>query len=195
MPEWIWPGPPCGSRNAYLRWCDANLPQSKFFLSRHAFESWRLQRDSHFGNILVSVNVKKWELSVNLSVASCGASFAIQGQCETWSCNREFESFSSIDCLNGKAGSKIRTNGWGRREKLTDTFSWESQVFSWRTQLFKNTVSKDHISPIRKKHFFSRKKVSYLVLGPNNFWPKQIVCLKMRVFSPFLTQIVSGNFC
>ena len=27
------------------------------------------------------------------------------------------------------------------------------------------------------------------------FWPKQIVCTKMRVFSPFLTQIVSGNFC
>ena len=60
---------------------------------------------------------------MNLSVASCGASFASQGQRETWSCNREFESFSSIDCLNGKAGSKIRTNGWGRREKLTDTFS------------------------------------------------------------------------
>ena len=26
------------------------------------------------------------------------------------------------------------------------------------------------------------------------FWPKQIVCTKMRLFSPFLTQIVSGNF-
>ena len=60
---------------------------------------------------------------MNLSVASCGASFASQGQRETWSCNREFESFSSIDCLNGKAGSKIRTNGWGRQEILTDTFS------------------------------------------------------------------------
>ena len=60
---------------------------------------------------------------MNLSVASCGASFAIQGQRETWNCNREFKSFSSTDCLNGKAGSQIRTNGWGRREKLTDTFS------------------------------------------------------------------------
>ena len=60
---------------------------------------------------------------MNLSVASCGVSFAIQGQRETSSCNREFES-SSTDCLNGKAGSKTRTNGWGRqREKLTDTFS------------------------------------------------------------------------
>ena len=71
-------------------------------------------------------NVKNWEQSVKLSVASCGALFAIQGQCETWSCNREFESFSSIDCLNGKAG--LLSNRWGRREKLTDIFSWESQV-------------------------------------------------------------------
>ena len=49
---------------------------------------------------------------MNLSVASSGASLAIQGQCETWSCNREFESFSSIDFLNGKAGSKyVLTDG------------------------------------------------------------------------------------
>ena len=60
---------------------------------------------------------------MNLSVASCGASFAIQGQRETWSCNPEFESFSSIDYLNGKAGSNTRNDPWGRREKLTDPFS------------------------------------------------------------------------
>ena len=31
--------------------------------------------------------------------------------------------------------------------------------------------------------------------GAKIFWPKQIVCTKMRVFLPSLTQIVSGNFC
>ena len=59
---------------------------------------------------------------MNLNVASYGASFAIQGQRETWSCNREFESFSSIDCLNGKAGSKICTHGWGKRENERTLF-------------------------------------------------------------------------
>ena len=64
------------------------------------------------------------------------------------------------------------------------------------------------------KNTFFKEKVSFLVLGnfrwnhyfysfswfalfwsKKKFWPKQIVCTKMRVFSPFLTQIVSPNFC
>ena len=103
----------------------------------------------------------------------------------------------------------------------TYSFCFWKAVFCWKhyknsvfrkRQLFKNTVSKTHFFNHVKKHLFP-KKVSFLFFaisaetpifivfpalhcfGPKKIWPKQIVCTKMRVFSPFLTQIVSGNFC
>ena len=105
----------------------------------------------------------------------------------------------------------------------TYSFCFWTTVFCWKhyknnvfrkTQLFKNTVSKTHFFNHVKNTLF-QKKVSFLFFfcnfrwNPNfysvscfalfwskkHFWPKQIVCTKMRVFSPFLTQIVSGNFC
>ena len=54
---------------------------------------------------------------MNLTVANCGALFAIQGQREIWSCNREFD-FSRG--LNGMTASHIRIrfiiSRWGRWE-------------------------------------------------------------------------------
>ena len=100
-------------------------------------------------------------------------------------------------------------------EKLCFAESTIKIVFSEkRTQLFKNTVSQTHFFTHVKKTPFSKKWCHFWFwaisaettifrvfpdlhcFGPKkNFWPKQIVCTKMRVFSPFLTQIVSGNFC
>ena len=104
----------------------------------------------------------------------------------------------------------------------TYSFCFWKAVFCWKH--YKNSVSGKHsfsktqlvkptFSPMSKNTFF-KKKVSFLLLGnfrwkhyfysfscftlfwaQKNFWPKQIVCTKMRVFSPFLTQIVSANFC
>ena len=88
---------------------------------------------------------------------------------------------------------------------------YKHSVFS-KAQLFKNTVSKPHFFTHVKKHLFPKKGVIFgfglfplkplfysfswfeLFWAQNIFWPKQIVCTKTRVFSPFLTQIVSGNF-
>ena len=80
--------------------------------------------------------------------------------------------------------------------------------FFSETQLLKPTFS------TMSKNTFFPKKVSFLFFFCNfrwnpyfysvscfalfwskKIWPKQIVCTKMRVFSPFLTQMVSGNFC
>ena len=106
----------------------------------------------------------------------------------------------------------------------TYSFCFWKAVFCWKhyknsvfrkTQLFKNTVSKTHFFNHVKKHPFPKKRCHFLFFffaissetpifivfpalhcfGPKKIWPKQIVCTTMRVFSPFLTQIVSGNFC
>ena len=81
-----------------------------------------------------------------------------------------------------------------------------------KTQLFNNTVkptfspmSKNNVYPKKRCHFWfwaisAETTISIVFpilhcLGPKKFFgQKQIVCTKMRVFSPFLTQIVSGNF-
>ena len=87
-------------------------------------------------------------------------------------------------------------------------------VFSGKHSFSKTQLVKPTVSPMSKEHTFFQKKVSFLLLGnfrwnhyfysfswftlfwaKKIFWPKQIVCTKMRVFSPFLTQIVSANFC
>ena len=100
-------------------------------------------------------------------------------------------------------------------------FCFWKAVFCWkhyknsvfRNTAFQNTVSKTHFSNHVKKHLF-QKKVSFLLFcnfrwnpyfysvscftlfwSHKKIWPNQIVATKMRVFSPFLTQIVSGNFC
>ena len=86
-------------------------------------------------------------------------------------------------------------------------------VFSGKHSFSKTQLVKPTFSTMSKNTFF-KKKVSFLLfdnfrwnpyfysvfcfalfLSKKKFWPKQIVCTKMRVFSPFLTQIVSGNFC
>ena len=94
-------------------------------------------------------------------------------------------------------------------------------VFCWKhyknsafrkTQLFKIQLVKPTFQPCQKTPF-SKKRCHFCFFaisaetpifivfllhcfGPKKtFLPKQIVCTKMRVFSPFLTQIVSGNFC
>ena len=76
------------------------------------------------------------------------------------------------------------------------------------TQLVKPLFHPCQKTPFSKKrcHFWfwaiSAETTIFIVFpglhcfGPKKiFWPKQIVCTKMRVFSPFLTEIVSGNFC
>ena len=89
---------------------------------------------------------------------------------------------------------------------------YKNSVFR-KTQLFKNTVSKTHFFTHVKKNTFLQKKVSFLVLvnfrrnhyfysfswfalflGPKKFLAKTDSVHEMRVFSPFLTQIVSGQF-
>ena len=98
-------------------------------------------------------------------------------------------------------------------EKLCFAENTITMIFFQKKKLFKNTISKTQFFNHVKNTFF-KKKVSSSVLA--NFrwnpyfysvfwftlfwskknWPKQIVCTKMRVFcSPFLTQIVSVNFC
>ena len=86
-------------------------------------------------------------------------------------------------------------------------------VFSGKHSFSKTQLVKPTFSTMSKNTFF-KKKVSFLLFdnfrwnpyfysvfcfalfwSKKKFWPKQIVCTKMRVFSPFLTQIVSGNFC
>ena len=87
-------------------------------------------------------------------------------------------------------------------------------VFSGEQRFSKRQLVKPTFSTMSKNTIFP-KKVSFLVFFCNfrwnpyfysvscfalfwskiKFWPKQIVATKMRVFSPFLTQIVSGNFC
>ena len=102
-------------------------------------------------------------------------------------------------------------------------FCFWKAVFCWKhyknsvfrkTHIFKNTVSKTHFFTHVKKQLFPKKRCHFWFLAnirwnpyfysfscftlfwsKKKFWPKQIVCTKMRVFSPFLTQIVSGNFC
>ena len=82
-----------------------------------------------------------------------------------------------------------------------------------KKQLFKNTVSKTHFFTHAKKHLFPTKRCHFwfwaisaettifIVLpGLHCFGPKQILAKTDSVhenarFSPFLTQIVSGNFC
>ena len=86
-------------------------------------------------------------------------------------------------------------------------FSEKKHSFS-KTQLVKPTFH-----PCPKNTFFPKKGVIFgfgqfplkplfhsvswftLFWAQKIFWPKQIVCTKMRVLSLFLTQIVSGNFC
>ena len=91
----------------------------------------------------------------------------------------------------------------------TYSFCFWRTVFCWKhyknsvfrkTQLFKNTVSKTHFFNHVKKHLFP-KKVSFLFFcnfrrnpyfysvfcftlfwSKKQFWPKQIVATKMRVF-------------
>ena len=98
-------------------------------------------------------------------------------------------------------------------EKLCFAENTIKIVFSGKHSFSKTQLVKPTFSPMSKNTFF-QKKVSFLLLGnfrwnhyfysfswftlfwaKNIFWPKQIVCTKMRVFSPFLTQIVSANFC
>ena len=98
-------------------------------------------------------------------------------------------------------------------EKLCFAENTIKIVFSEKHSFSKTQLVKPTFSPMSKNTFF-KEKVSFLVLGnfrwnhyfysfswftlfwsKKNFWPKQIVCTKMRVFSPFPTQIVSGNFC
>ena len=86
-------------------------------------------------------------------------------------------------------------------------------VFSGKHSFSKTQLVKPTFSTMSKNTFFP-KKVSFLFFcnfrwnpyfysvscfalfwSKKKFWPKQIVATKMRVFSPFLTQIVSGNFC
>ena len=86
-------------------------------------------------------------------------------------------------------------------------------MFSAKHSFSKTQLVKPTFHPCQKNTFF-KKKVSFLVLAnfrwnhnfysfswftlfwaQNIFWPKQIVCTKTRFFSPFLTQLVSGNFC
>ena len=104
----------------------------------------------------------------------------------------------------------------------TYSFCFWKAVFCWKH--YKNSFSRKHsfsktqlvkptFSTMSKNTFF-QKKVSFLLFcnfhwnpyfynvscfalfwSKKTFWPKQIVCTKVRVFSPFLTQIVSGNFC
>ena len=76
-----------------------------------------------------------------------------------------------------------------------------------KTQLVKPTFWPMSKTPFSKKrcHFWfwaiSAETTIFIVFpglhcfGPKEIWPKQIVCTKMRVFSPFLTQMVSSNFC
>ena len=99
-------------------------------------------------------------------------------------------------------------------EKLCFAENTIKIMFSGKHSFSKTQLVKPTFSPMSKKTPFSKKKVSFLVLGnfrwnhyfysfswftlfwaKKIFWPKQIVCTKMRVFSPFLTQIVSANFC
>ena len=98
-------------------------------------------------------------------------------------------------------------------EKLCFAENTIKIVLSEKHSFSKTQLVKPTFSPMSKNTFF-KEKVSFLVLGnfrwnhyfysfswftlfwaPKKIWPKQIVCTKMRVFSPFLTQIVSGNFC
>ena len=98
-------------------------------------------------------------------------------------------------------------------EKLCFAENTIKIVFSAKHSFSKTQFAKPTLSPMSKNTFFKRK-VSFLVLAnfrwnhyfhsfswftlfwaKTIFWPKQIVCTKLRVFSPFLTQIVSGNFC
>ena len=86
-------------------------------------------------------------------------------------------------------------------------------MFSGKHSFSKTQLVKPIFQPCQKNTLF-QKKVSFLFFFCNfrwnpyfycvscfalfwskKFWPKQIVCTKMRVFPPVLTQIVSGNFC
>ena len=103
----------------------------------------------------------------------------------------------------------------------TYSFCFWKAVFCWKH--YKNSVFRKHsfsktqlvkptFSTMSKNTFFQKRchfcffAISaetpiFIVFsalhcfGPKKIWPKQIVCTKMRVFSPFLTQIVSVNFC
>ena len=64
----------------------------------------------------------------------------------------------------------------------------------------KNTFLKTKVSFLILGSFLSAETTILIVLpgfycfGPKHFWPEQIVCTKMRVLSPFPTQMLSGNF-
>ena len=94
-------------------------------------------------------------------------------------------------------------------------FCWKhykNSVFRKKHSFSKTQLAKPTFSPM-SKNTFSKKRCHFWFwaisaettifivcpdlhcFGQKKFWPKQIVCTKMRVFSPFLTQIVSGNFC
>ena len=106
----------------------------------------------------------------------------------------------------------------------TYSFCFWKAVFCWthyknsvfrKTQLFKNTVSKTHFFNHVKKHLFPKKRCHfcffcnirwtpyfYSVLCFTLFWSKKKNLAKTdscnenaRFSFPFLTQIVSGNFC
>ena len=104
----------------------------------------------------------------------------------------------------------------------TYSFCFWKTVFCWKhyknsvfrkTQLFKNTVSKTHFFNHVKKHLFQRKGVIFgfgqfplkplffivfpalHCFGPKKNLAKTDSCNEnARFSSPFLTQIVSGNF-
>ena len=90
----------------------------------------------------------------------------------------------------------------------TYSFCFWKAVLCWKhhkncvfkkTQLFKNTVSKPSFSTMSKNTFFQKRChfcffaistetpifivfPAFYCFGPKKFWPKQIVCTKMRVF-------------
>ena len=98
-------------------------------------------------------------------------------------------------------------------EKLCFAENTIKIVFSVKHSFSKTQLVKPTFSPMSKKTPFSKKRCHFWFwaisaettifivfpglhcFGQKRIWPKQIVCTKMRVFSPFLTQIVSDNFC